>query len=71
MKVLATEIKCAVVSGFVLFAFASQGFAVLRPLFPIKPAAPVNGEYIVVGDELVLRPAKKVACIPRAGNPSH
>jgi hypothetical protein len=59
MKVLATEIKCAVVSALVSLAFVSQGFAVLRPLFPIKPAAPVNGEYIVVGDELVLRPAKK------------
>jgi hypothetical protein len=55
-----TQLKCVVVSGLVLFAFASQGFAVLRPLFPIKPAAPVGGEYIAVGDELVLRPAKKV-----------
>jgi hypothetical protein len=32
---------------------------VLRPLFPIKPSAPIGGEYIVVGDELVLRSAKK------------
>jgi len=47
------------VSGLVLFAFASQGFAVLRPPFPIKPAVPVGGEYPVVSDELVLRPAKK------------
>ena len=54
-----TQLKCAVVSGFVLFAFASEGFAVLRPLFPIKPAAPTNGEVIVIGDELVLRTAKK------------
>jgi len=54
-----TQLKCAVVSGLVLFVFASQGFAVLRPLFPYKPAAPVGGEYVVVGDELVLRPAKK------------
>ena len=46
-------------SGFVLFAFASETFAVFRPLFPAKPAAPVGGEYIVVGDEVVLRPAKK------------
>ena len=60
-----TQPKCVVVFGFVLFAFASQGFAVLRPLFPIKPAAPVNDEYIVVGDELVLRPAKKAPAHPR------
>ena len=54
-----TQLKCVVVSGFVLLAFASETFAVLRPLFPIKPTAPVGGEYVVVGDELVLRPAKK------------
>ena len=54
-----TQLKCAVVSAFVSLAFVSQASAVLRPLFPIKPAAPVGGEYVVVGDELVLRPAKK------------
>jgi hypothetical protein len=32
---------------------------VLRPLFPIKPAAPFNGELIVIGDDLVLRSTKK------------
>ena len=57
--VLATEIKCAVVSAFVSLAFVSQASAVLRPLFPIKPAAPVGSEYVVVGDEVVLRPVKK------------
>ena len=39
-------------------AFASQASAVLRPLFPIKPSAPFNGELIVIGDELA-RSAKK------------
>ena len=60
MKVgLATQIKCGLVSAFVSLAFLSQASAVLRPLFPIKPAAPSNGEVIVVGDELVFRSAKK------------
>jgi hypothetical protein len=54
-----TQLKCVVVSAFVSLAFVSQASAVLRPLFPIKPTAPVGGEYVVVGDELVLRPAKK------------
>ena len=54
-----TQLKCVVVSAFVSLAFASQASAVLRPLFPIKPAAPVGGEYVVVGDEVVLRSAKK------------
>jgi hypothetical protein len=32
---------------------------VLRPLFPIKPAAPVNGGYIVLGDEFGAAARKK------------
>ena len=51
--------KCAVVTMLIALAFVSQASAVLRPLFPIKPSAPFNGELIVIGDELVLRPAKK------------
>ena len=54
-----TQLKCVAVSGFVLLAFASETFAVLRPLFPIKPTAPSNGEVTAIGDEVVLRPAKK------------
>ena len=57
--VLATQIKCALASAFILLALVSQTSAVLRPLFPIKPVAPTNGEVIVIGDELVLRSAKK------------
>ena len=57
--VFTTQMKCVVVSAFVSLAFVSQAFAVLRPLFPVKPAAPFNGELIVIGDDLVLRSAKK------------
>lgn len=63
--VLARKIKCAVVFAVVLLAFVSQASAVLRPLFPIKPAAPSNGELIIIGDELVLRSAKKPLMHPR------
>jgi len=56
-----TQLKCVVVSVLVSLAFASQASAVLRPLFPIKPAGPVGGEYVVVGDEVALWPAKKAA----------
>ena len=55
----ATKMKCAVVSTLISLAFVSQAFAVLRPLFPIKPAAPFNGEVIVIGDDFVLRSTKK------------
>jgi len=51
--------KCAVALTLISLVFASQASAVLRPLFPIKPSAPFNGELIVIGDDLVLRSAKK------------
>ena len=51
--------KCAAVAILIALAFASQASAVLRPLFPIKPSAPFNGEVIVIGDELMMRSAKK------------
>ena len=54
-----TRMKRAVVYAFVSLALVSQASAVLRPLFPIKPTAPSNGELVVIGDELVLRSAKK------------
>ena len=57
--VLATQIKCALACAFVSLALVSQTSAVLRPLFPIKPVAPTNGEVIVIGDELVLQSARK------------
>ena len=57
---LITQLKCVVVSAFVSLAFVSQASAVLRPLFPIKPAAPFNGEVIIIGDELVLPSAKSL-----------
>ena len=52
------KMNCAVVAMLISLVFVSQASAVLRPLFPIKPSAPFNGEVIVIGDELV-RPAKK------------
>ena len=64
--VLATEIKCAVICAVISLAFASQASAVLRPLFPIKPTAPSNGELIIIGDELVLQSAKNLCYITGA-----
>ena len=57
--VLSTHIKCAIMAALISLVFVSQASAVLRPLFPIKPAAPSNGELTVIGDELVLQSAKK------------
>jgi hypothetical protein len=51
--------KCAVATTLISLVFLSQASAVLRPLFPVKPAAPFNGELIVIGDDFVLRSTKK------------
>ena len=51
---LTTKMKCAVVSALISLAFVSQAFAVLRPLFPAKPAPPFNGELIIIGDDSVM-----------------
>jgi hypothetical protein len=47
------RMKCAVVSVLISIAFESQAFAVLRPLFPVKPEPPFSGEAIVIRDHLV------------------
>jgi hypothetical protein len=43
--------KCAVISAFISIAFFSEAFAVLRPLVPVKPAPPFNGEPIIIEDD--------------------
>lgn len=44
--------KCAAVFLFVSIMLTSQGFAVLRPRFPIKAAPPFSGDVIVMGRDL-------------------
>jgi len=56
---LATRMKCAVVSALISLAFVSQAFAVLRPLFPVKPAPPFNGEVIIIEDDSAMEVCKK------------
>jgi len=51
--------KCAIALTLISLVFASQASAVLCPLFPVKPAAPFNGELIVIGDDFALRSTKK------------
>ena len=52
--------KCAVAFTLISLVFVSQASAVLRPLFPVKPSAPFNGELIIIGDDLVLRSTKNL-----------
>jgi hypothetical protein len=51
--------RCAAAIVVVSVVFVSQGFAVLRPLFPAKAAPPFNGELIVIGNDAIQHPANK------------
>jgi hypothetical protein len=51
--------KCAAVIIVVSIAFASQAFAVLRPLFPAKAAPPFGAEAIVTGNGSAQHSAKQ------------
>jgi hypothetical protein len=57
----AANVKRAAVPMLVSLALASQAFALLRPLFPVKPAPPFSGDMIVIGDDLIRRSAKKAS----------
>jgi hypothetical protein len=45
--------KWAVISALISIASLAQAFAVLRPLVPVKPAPPFNGEPIIMEDDSV------------------
>ena len=33
-------------------AFAAQGFAIIRPPYPVRPMPPYHGGFIVIGDDV-------------------
>jgi hypothetical protein len=58
--------KCAAATVIVFIAFASQSFAVFRPLFPAKAAPPFGAEAIAIGNGWGQHPAKQApATVPR------
>ena len=40
-------------------ALSSQGFAIIRPPYPVKPAPPYRGQFIIIGDDARQVPAVK------------
>jgi len=56
---VATNMKLAAALLLVSFALLSQALAVLRPLFPIKPAPPLGDQLIVIEDNVVRSSAKE------------
>src|SRR4029453_13022703 len=63
-KYCSASMRRAVVSIVIALALAPQAFAVLRPLFPVKPEPPFSGEAIVVRDDFV-RKTNPAAVDPR------
>ena len=45
--------KSAAAFILVSLALSSQAFAVLRPLFPVKPAPPYGDQVIIIGDDSI------------------
>ena len=54
----ATSGKFAAVFIFISLVLGSQTFAVLRPLFPVKPDPPLRGGVVIIGDEIIQRSSK-------------
>ena len=40
-------------------ALTSQGFAIIRPPYPVKPAPPYRGQFIIIGDDARQTPTAK------------
>jgi hypothetical protein len=53
VKLCFSNRQWAALSLLICFALVSQAFAVLRPLFPLKPEPPISGESIAISDNLV------------------
>jgi hypothetical protein len=43
--------KTLVLGVLLILAFSAQGFAILRPPYPVKPGPPYRGHFIVIGDD--------------------
>ena len=42
-------------------AFVGQGFAIIRPPYPVKPMPPYHGRFILIGDDAKSQTAAKSA----------
>jgi hypothetical protein len=58
MFIKAPRGKFAAVFIFISLVLGSQTFAVLRPLFPVKPDPPLRGGVVIIGDEIIQRSSK-------------
>jgi hypothetical protein len=43
--------KKLVLGVLLSLALFAQGFAIIRPPYPVKPAPPYHGHFIVIGDD--------------------
>jgi hypothetical protein len=47
-----SNMKTFALGVLITLAFAAQGFAILRPPYPVKPSPPYNGgHFILIGDD--------------------
>jgi hypothetical protein len=46
-----SNMKTFALGVLLILAFAAQGFAILRPPYPVKPTPPYHGHFILIGDD--------------------
>jgi hypothetical protein len=51
--------KTFAVGVLLSLAFGAQGFAIIRPPYPVKPMPPYQGRFIVIGDDAKFQTASK------------
>ena len=56
--------RAAALSLLLSLAFASSSFAILRPRYPIKPTAPDQGHWIIIGGDDIIQAPPRNAPVP-------
>ena len=51
--------KTSALGVLLILAFAAQGLAIIRPPYPVKPAPPYHGQFILIGDDAKWQTAVK------------
>jgi hypothetical protein len=46
-----SKMKTLALGALLSLVFVAQGFAIIRPPYPVKPMPPYQGRFIVIGDD--------------------
>jgi hypothetical protein len=63
MRIKMENMKRVVIGLFLMLALSSHAFAIIRSPYPVKPAPPYRGQFIVIGDDSIVAPADSASGI--------